>query len=156
MKEIPLTQGKTAIIDDEDLPLIDGYKWYAVNNGTHWYAATKVRGLPRNKRLLLMHWLITGKKRIDHIDRDGLNNQKNNLRPFSRAGLNRANSKLNSDNASGYRGVYLVKDTKRTKPWSVYCNGYIGKYKTAEEAAQAYDIAARKRFGEFATLNFSD
>ena len=76
--KIPLTQGKTALVDDEDYPLISKYKWHAVKRGNQpnqWYAVTCQIG--RNTK---MHHIVMGVKRCDHIDGDGLNNTHANLR----------------------------------------------------------------------------
>ena len=78
MKKIKLTQGKIAFVDDDDYNLIIKYKWYAVNYHDYYYAVTEIKGTQ-----IKMHRLILNAPDnidIDHIDHDGLNNQRLNLR----------------------------------------------------------------------------
>lgn len=112
-----------------------------------------------------MHRLIMGFPKhmvVDHIDGDGLNNRRSNLRLVTRAQNNRkSNSVLPRHNKSGFRGVCLEKSSKK---WCAFIRTAdvnrkqtrIGRFKTAEEAARAYDQAAKKFHGEFATLNFPE
>lgn len=98
---------------------------------------------------------------IDHIDGNGLNNTKSNLRLCNRS-QNAMNKKLKSNSKTGWRGVTRpkTKNYKLKKPWKAYIRPKgqsfitIGYYKTAEEAAKAYDEKAKELFGEFAKLNF--
>lgn len=91
---------------------------------------------------------------VDHINGDGLDNRKCNLRVCNRA-QNGGNSKLRSNNKSGYRGVSRYKNTL----WQVHISAggaakrYLGVFKDIKEAAKAYNIAALEYFGEFARLN---
>lgn len=78
MKKIPLTQNKTAVINDRDYPMLILHKWHTMKRKNTWYAGSKIDG-----KSVYMHHFILGKKKgfvIDHIDRDGLNNQRVNLR----------------------------------------------------------------------------
>lgn len=159
--EIPLTQGKVALIDDEDLPLLSGYKWHAQRedkpNCTKWYASATIR-LPSGRQSQLpMHRLISGApagRLVDHKDGDGLNNRRNNFRICTRQENNRNIRKLSG--ASQYKGISYHKGRKK---WyaRITVDGkdvHVGSYESETEAARAYDNAAKKHFGEFARLNF--
>ena len=112
------------------------------------------------RSVIQMHRLIVNPPRgviVDHRDRDGLNNQRDNLRIATRAD-NRRNSVPQKNNASGLKGVYWKVDHQK---WSAQIRvgarlRTIGYYGTAGEAARAYDAAAREAFGEFARCNFPE
>jgi hypothetical protein len=152
MKMIPLTQGKAALVDDADAYLVSRYKWFAVFDGHNWYAATK-----KNSRQLRMHNLLTTPPEgmeVDHEDRNGLNNQRSNLRVCAHRnnGRNRA---MNSDNTSGFKGVSWKK---REGGWCAQITispivKWLGLFDDKKEAAKAYDAAAELHFGEFAITN---
>lgn len=150
--EIQLTQGKVAIIDYRDRGLVAGLTFCAVNKGTVWYATTKING-----KQVPLHHIIAGKPEpgfiVDHIDRDGLNNRRRNLRHTTHA-VNMRNAKLSKRNTSGYRGV--TKDRNRWQA-KICVNGvayYVGWYATAEEAARAYDEASKRLAPGEGYLNF--
>jgi hypothetical protein len=157
MKQIPLTQGKFALVDDEDFEYLNQYKWCAVtkkrkdgNEGT-FYAITHPG--------IRMHRLIMNAPKeleVDHIDGDGLNNQKHNLRNCTRL-QNVLNQKIQQTNkkTSKYRGV--LWNGKRN--WRVQIQYkskvyYLGYFVCEEEAARCWDKKAEELFGEFARLNF--
>lgn len=155
-KEIPLTQGKTTIIDDEDYPLVSQYKWYAKNNGNTWYAVTSHL---RNNNLQ-MQQLLMGGSGYDHIDGDGLNNTRKNLRKATTQQNSWNRRKMVHRNSSKYKGVQIQNNYRHKISWiaRIYVDGkqyYIGSFDTEEEAARAYDARATQLFGEFAWLNFS-
>lgn len=94
---------------------------------------------------------------VDHIDKDGLNNQRDNLRIASRI-QNSWNNGPNSKNKSGFKGVSFRKETKK---WvaHIIVNGkqiYLGGFDNKVDAAKAHDKAARELEGEFAYLNFPE
>lgn len=158
MKIIPLSQGKVALVDDEDFEYLNQWKWYAHKSGNRWYAVRNgYRG--SSKRVFIrMHRIIMNPcltMEVDHIDHNGLNNQRRNLRIVtryqngqnSRSGMGRGLSK--------YKGVsWYVKTNK----WRVrtFVKGryfHIGYFVSEVEAAKAYDVAALKYFGEYACTN---
>jgi hypothetical protein len=107
MKEINLSENKKALIDDDDYDLISQFKWFSSKNRNVFYAE-KTDFIGSKKIKTKMHRLIlniTNKKnQIDHIDGNGLNNKKNNLRICSHS-TNLRNCKTPSTNTSGYKGV---------------------------------------------------
>lgn len=158
MKIINLTKNQIALIDDEDYDLVSQYRWYAAKKRNTWYAATTIWGNGKDtKQYLLMHRLIakpTGKSIVDHIDRNGLNNQKNNLRICTNS-LNLRNCPRTRQGRSGYRGVTSLPRDR----WLARINHdgkhlRIGMYTDKEEAARAYDVYAVILYGPFSHTNF--
>lgn len=152
MKVIPLTLGKFAKVSDEDYERVVNFgKWKAWPVKNTFYARCYVG----DAKYILLHWFITGEKGIDHKDRDGLNNQRENLRKATPS-QNGAN-KIKCGGASKYKGVSR-NTTVGGKPWRAYITKdgerkQIGTFTTEDEAALAYNKAASERFGEFARLN---
>ena len=159
MKEIPLTQGKVALIDDEDFELIYPYSWVACKTDKKWYARARVpNSLNTGKtgKLISMHRFLmkAGKgEEVDHKDGNGLNNTRDNIRK-STSSQNKWNSKDRGSN-SGFKGVYFDKPRKR---YQAYITKFrkrtlLGRYLNAKDAALAYDRAAVREFGQFSKLN---
>lgn len=151
VKEIPLTRGKVAIVDDMDFDALSKHKWTAYCNQGHWYAQRVVRG-----KGVSMHRLILRAPpsvHVDHWDGDGLHNWRKNLRVCTRS-QNQSNRGKTKANKSGFKGVCLLKSGK----WQaqIKCDGeitYLGVYSSPKEAAKAYDTAALQLHGEFAKTN---
>lgn len=145
------------MVDDEDYEELIKYKWHAQPDDSRWYANRKV-GKGRLDKTVSMHRIIMGDTtgvQYDHIDGNGLNNQKSNLRIATHR-ENMRNRKNNSIGSSRYKGVCWHK---RVKKWQsrigMDCKRIcLGYYDSEEEAARAYDIKARELFKEFARLNF--
>ena len=155
MKEIPLSKGKVAIVDDEDYEKLRVYPWYASRCSRRvWYAYRSVREGKR-KRTIKMHTEIMGRKLIDHKNGNGLDNRRENLRPATPS-QNGANRGKNKDSLKKYKGVFKVS---RGPSWMAVIRTkgkgiYIGSFPNEELAAEAYDKKASEIFGEFARLNF--
>lgn len=155
MKEISLSQGKVALVDDIDYEFLMQWKWFVSKGRYTWYAYRAVKkGEEIHSQQEIMHRALTGYQLTDHIDGNGLNNQRVNLREATES-QNRSNMKSNSHNTTGYRGV--VWDKTRSK-WraQIQVQGRmrnLGRYESADDAARAYNTAAIEGFGEFAVLN---
>lgn len=160
MKKILLTQNKFTLIDDEDFELIDKYKWHVRKHRCVFYAQHCYRD-KENKRTksIQMHRLIMGiddpNIQIDHINGNGLDNRKCNLRICNNS-QNHMNRKKQKNCSSKYKGVSWHKLKNK---WSSYIKirgklKYLGDFIDEKEAAKKYDIMAIKFFGEFAQLNF--
>ena len=81
MKEIPLSQGKVALVDDEDYKYLNQWKWYAAKQGNDFYAFRNDYTVSPPKTVRMhREVLVEDPRDIDHIDGNGLNNQKVNLR----------------------------------------------------------------------------
>lgn len=154
---IPLTRGKFALVDEDDAALVGQFKWNARpnRNGMVWYAARTV-WIPDGQRFITqrMHSLITGFAQTDHINGDGLDNRRSNLREATRAENQRNQWKTHG--TSRYKGVSL--NAGKGKPWhaQLRIGGrtlHLGLFESEADAALAYDATARRLFGRFAALN---
>lgn len=162
MQKIPLSQGRFAMVDDEDYPLVSQYKW-SCDRG---YAVRKITIERRRYRLIYLHRLLTNAQPgqvVDHRDGDRGNNTRQNLR-ICTARQNSRNRQAYTTHvvkqkASPYKGVSRTKNTKDRWSALIVADGKryrLGSHPTQEEAALAYDRKARELFGEFAQLNFPD
>lgn len=154
MRTITLTHDKVALVDDEDYEQLMCHKWHAREERQTWYAYTTASG---GVRLAMHNCLVVCEENetVDHRDRDGLNNQKHNLRPATLQQQACNTIKLQGEGGSGYRGVAPERYGKHTVRITVNRQRlYIGTYSSAEEAARAYDEKAIQLHGAFAILNF--
>ena len=162
-REIPLTQGYVAIVDDED------YEWLAARS---WHIQKSQRRKDGSMRLYAagyelvdgrtkvpsMHRVILGAPRglmVDHKNGNGLDNRRENLR-IATGSQNNANAPKRANCSSRFKGVSWFKNLQR---WNakIKINGrlkHLGYFTDEREAARAYDAAALEHFGEFARLNF--
>lgn len=156
-REIILRNGLIALIDASDYPMLSVHRWNGYKNGNTWYAYRAVRHPVRgwkSPQLIMLHREIIGARDgqpVDHINRNGLDNRRENLRICTLV-QNFANGRARRP---GYRGVYVSG-----RKWEAKISAGPGKskrlgtFETAEEAAHVWDIAAVARYGEFAVLNF--
>jgi hypothetical protein len=150
--EITLTNNEICIIDDEDFLKIKNYNWYASKCKNITYATGY-----NKKDKQYMHRLIMNASKseiIDHINNNGLDNRKQNLR-ICTVSQNAQNNRKRRDTSSIYKGVCY---NKRNSKWmaSLKINGkfkYLGEFKEEIDAAKAYNNKAIELFGEFANLN---
>ncbi len=149
MKKIELTQGKFALVDDEDFEYLNQWKWcvnhdYAVRNG--------IKNNARQSKIFMHRVLMNTPKGLftDHVNHNKLDNRKFNLRIVTKQ-QNQWNMRKHKDSLSPFKGVSFIKKNNK---WNASIRGkHIGEYDTAELAASAYNGRARKLFGKFALLN---
>jgi hypothetical protein len=155
MKEIKLTQGYVALVDDEDYErCMAGPKWCASVSHRTVYAVRNIRKADGTRRLQFLHCFLMGIKGADHEDHNGLNCQRYNLRPATNE-QNQHNQRLSVANSSGYKGVdWRVRDQKWRARIGVEGKCiHLGLFSNPLAAAWAYDVAAEKYHGEFAYTN---
>lgn len=160
MKKIPLTQDKFALVSDEDFDFLNQWKWYAFqpkNNKTMYAFRTKGHGKGIKKSFAMHFVLMKPAKGLvtDHINGDGLDNRRENLRICTTAENMRNRTRLNKNNKSGFKGVSWQEDHSAWRATVMFNRKqyFGGFYDTVKEAAKGYNQLAKKLFGEFAALN---
>jgi len=162
-RRIPLTQGKFAIVDLDDYESLAKHKWFAVKYCRSFYAERKGKS-QNNRRIkynIKMHRRILQapkNKIVDHINHNGLDNRKANLRIVTVL-QNSWNARKQLGNfSSKYKGVSFTKRTRRWKAKISYKgkNIYLGCFDNEHSAAKAYDKKAAELFGEYAHFNLPD
>lgn len=153
MKEIPLTKGRMALVDDEDFEVLSRHKWHYAAAG---YACWREYSGQKSKVHFMHRYILNAKPgmTIDHINGNSLDNRKSNLRICSQQ-QNVWNMKKPRHNTSGYKGVSWDKERKR---WAAYIKInkkkiYLGRFMSIKAAKEAYNKAAIKLYGEFARIN---
>jgi hypothetical protein len=156
---VVLTQDKAAVVDAEDCEWLSKFKWHAHERGRTWYArrAASSRTVSMHRAILEHHGYDLTSGEVDHINGDGLDNRKSNLQIVSHA-ENIRKSRVQKNNKSVFRGVSWHKGDRRWRAFVEVDNvrKYLGSFKNKIDAALAYDQAAKKYFGRFATLNLPD
>ena len=155
---VHLTKGQSALVDLCDYPLVSGHRWVATAADGVWYAKATVRSPDDRRVSLFMHRAILGlgsgdTLAVDHIDGNGLNNSRANLR-LATTSQNAMNRRKRASAHSRHKGISLHPSGL----WkaSICCRGKIvrlGYFRDEQEAALAYNRAAMELFGEFACLN---
>lgn len=162
MREIQLSKkGKNrgkyvAFVDDEDFEMVNQFNW-CVRKGRNTYYAIRRLNIDGKIKNITLHEFIMGRIWIDHIDRNGLNCQRHNMRPCDNQqnSLNRGNQ---NNSLSKYKGVSWSKANKK---WVALIRfkgrrEFLGGFDSQELAAGAYDMRAGELYGEFAVLNFNN
>lgn len=151
MKKIKLTQGQFALVDDEDFEYLNRFKWFAYKSKNTFYAKRDQRGIMIHRVIMKV---TNPKVFIDHINGDGLDNQRSNLR-LCNSSKNSMNRKPRLRCSSIYKGVCYHKLSKKWQA-SIGLNGHLthlGLFDIESDAANAYNNKAKEAFGEFAKLN---
>lgn len=160
-RKIPLTQNEYAIVDEDDYERVSQYRWtLRVHDGGRYKYALHRAGHAGKKGRMLMHRFIMDAPPgmvVDHINHDGLDNRKSNLRVVT-SDDNMKNRRSNRGSRVQYKGVTYAP---KRGVWlaEIRADGdrmYLGQYSDPKEAALAYDRAARTLHGEFGYLNFPD
>lgn len=153
MREIPLSRGMVALVDNEDYEWLSQWKWQAKRSPpNHWSAYGRVNGVPTFMHRLLIH--VPDGMMVDHINRNSLDNRKENLR-VANAQENARNRSRQSNNSSGFTGVYY---NKKLNKWQVQIkvNGrhiHLGVYSELSDAVFVRKSKEKELFGEFGNEN---
>jgi hypothetical protein len=162
-RKIPLSQGKFAIVDPADYEHLKSFKWFE-KKSKHTFYAYRTQSVKENQicqRNLLMHRLITSAPpdmQVDHINHNGLDNRKANLRVVSSTQNCWNKRKLSGKFSSRYKGVSWNKNYKKWEA-CLTCNKVktiLGYFDNEIAAARAYDVKAKTLFKEYAVLNFTE
>lgn len=155
---IPLSKGKFALVDAADFEKVNAKTWTVLVSKTVSYALFREQA---TKRTVFLHrWIMDVSDEsmlVDHINFNGLDCRKQNMRVCSKSENNRHSRKWRTPTYSKFKGVSF--DSRYRAKWSaqLHTGGkkiYLGRFQTEELAAQTYDSAAKLHFGEFARLNF--
>lgn len=143
MKEVPLSKGFVALVDDEDYERVMQVKWYALT----------APGRPtraHNRKMGLMHrFILRTELDVGHKDLNLLNNQKHNLRPATKQ-QNAHNRPVHKNNKSGLKGAFKHHGRWKSEIRSRGVTYKLGVFESAQEAHEAYTAAAKRLNGEFA------
>jgi len=158
MKEINLSKDKLTIIDDEDFEKVNKYKWhYSLVKGHIGYAKRSIRMKKKIKTMYLHRFILDlkGKKKVDHINGNTLDNRRINLRTCNDTQNQRNRRKSKNKSSSSYKGVCWMKNLKKWRSRITYNkkNIHLGFFEDELEAAKAYNKGAKKYFKEFAKFN---
>lgn len=155
MKRIPLNDGEYTLVDDADYDWLNAFKWRKLRVHSLLYATSNINKQPTLMHRLILELKYKDGKITDHIDGNGLNNCRANLRICTQQ-QNTCNRKIEKGRSSIYKGVSQVKKTGMFQA-SIGYKGeaiHLGYFTDELLAAEFYDEAAIKYHGEFARLNF--
>ena len=149
---VSLSNGLVAVIDAVDVALVSGHRWHVVPGKSTNYAARQKTTNRRQKTFSMHREILGGHCMVDHVDGNGLNNRRANLRPATPA-QNAQNARRRSDNTSGLKGA-----SRQGIYWQARISSggkaiYLGLFKTAEEAHAAYCSASKNLHGEFGRMS---
>jgi len=159
-RRIPLTKGRFAIVDPDDYTRLNHFNWYAAKSIHTWYAIRSLTTSRHGKRKnQYMHHLVIAIPAgcfADHINHNGLDNRKANLRPATLSQNIRHRRKFNTPSRSKFKGLTW---RKKEKAWHVRITVndkrlFLGSFKDELEAARTYDSSAKLYYGDYASLNF--
>jgi hypothetical protein len=154
MKFIKLTQGKETIVDDEDYENLNQWKWHYHNQG---YAKRTLKKKNKTTKIYMHRFImnLNSNLTIDHINGNGLDNRKCNLRIANKSENSMNSNKQTKLTSSIYKGVTWHKQCKKWVAQIGHKRKHysLGLYLTEKEAALAYNKKAKELFGEFALLN---
>ena len=149
---VPLTHGYEAIIDAADVPLVEVKNWYASVRLNTSYARSNVTNGTERSHVFIHNFLMGNSKGlfVDHIDGDGLNNRRCNMR-FATHAQNMRNARIRCDSTTGFKGTNFHKQSGK---WMARIrvndkSNYLGLFTSPEEAHAAYCAASEKYHGEF-------
>jgi hypothetical protein len=159
-RRIYLGEDEWTILDQKDYYRFGNLKWHIKGNGKKYYVVSSVKNGPGRTKLLSLHREITNAPKglvVDHRNGDTLDNRRANLRLATQS-QNMQNVPKKKNTSSRFIGVYFIKSDGK---WGAQIRGkgkdkWLGRFNNEIDAARAYDIAARKYYGEFARLNFPD
>jgi hypothetical protein len=154
---VPLTRGFVAQIDASDLHKVAGFNWFAVVQSYTVYAVRRVSGVKGRGSKISMHRQIIGATndvQVDHVDLNGLNNRRENLR-IATPQQNCFNRRKTRANTSGFKGVCW---NRKSRKWQagIRINGrsvHLGLFETIDAAYNAYCKAANQHYGEYARIS---
>ena len=154
---IPLTKGQFAVVDDADYERVNAISWYAQKHGRTYYAVANSATVNGKRHSILMHrflLVVPEGYETDHIDGDGLNNCRSNLRAVTHA-ENSRHRLLNCNNKTGFYGVSWHGARGKYQA-TIRIDGkqrHLGLFSDPVEAAAARDKAAREHYKDFGRLN---
>lgn len=158
MKKIPLTQGKFAIVDDEDYKYLSQWKWSALKNRNKYYAVRNAKSNGKRTMITMHRQIMQALPNllIDHINGDGLDNRKGNLRICQNSDNQYNGQAQNRTTSSKYKGVSWSSLRRKWRSQIGYKGKklHLGYFDNEINAAKAYDIAAQEYAGKFARINF--
>lgn len=158
MKQISLTRGKFALVDDENYKFLNQFKWFTEKHGRTFYAVRRGKTYLGKRKAIWMHRIVLSVPphlETDHKDSNGLNNQRINLRICNHSQNGKHRRKRKAHTSSQYKGVHW--DKSRQKWTAQIINNkkhfFLGRFTDEKLAAMAYNMAATNLHGEFALLN---